>query len=100
MDKDYEAAVKYINAAIEVNPENYLYYFRLSKVYWDWNESYRHDKQYCYSLLLKSARLNPNFSSNYAYLGHFYKNVEKDEDRCIKCYKKAVTLNPLEDEAG
>ncbi|EFC41047.1 predicted protein [Naegleria gruberi] len=100
LDKDYDAAVKYINAAIEVNPNNYLYFFRLSKVYWDWNESYRQDKQYCYSLLLKSARLNPNFSSNYAYLGHFYKNIEQDEDRCIKCYKKAVTLNPLEDEAG
>lgn len=100
LDKDFEAAIRYIKNAIEVNPNNYLYYFRLGKVYWDWNEKFRADKQYCYTYFLQSAKLNPTFSSNYTFLGLYYQHIEKDEDRCIKCYKKAVTLNPLEEEAG
>ncbi|KAG2386234.1 hypothetical protein C9374_002680 [Naegleria lovaniensis] len=44
---------------------------------------------------IKSAiEVNPN---NYLI---YYQHIEKDEDRCIKCYKKAVSLNPLEEEAG
>ena len=100
LDKDYEAAEKFIKQAIEVNPNDYMYHYKLARVYWDWNDSYKADKQYCFSLFLNSAKLNPNYSSNYAYLGHYYQDIEKDEERCIKCYKKAVLLNPLEDEAG
>ncbi|KAL9656572.1 hypothetical protein ABK040_012155 [Willaertia magna] len=100
LDKDFENAVKYIKLAIDVNPNNYLYYYRLALVYWNWNSSHRSNTEYCFSNFLKSAKLNPTFSSNYTYLGHYYKDIERDEERCIKCYRKAVSLNALEEEAG
>jgi superkiller protein 3 len=96
LEKDYATAVKHLEKAIDLNPKNYLHYFRLARVYWDFDEKYRKDKDYCHRLLLTSAQLRP-YAPTFTLLGHLY---EHDPNRAIKCYKKAIDLSPLEAEAG
>jgi tetratricopeptide (TPR) repeat protein len=70
------------------------YYYRLGRVYWELGEQYRRDKQYCFELFIKSAQLDPTLDDPFVHLGHFYRQVQADLDRARKCYQKAFSLNP------
>jgi superkiller protein 3 len=62
-------------------------------------ESYQIDKNYCQNHFLTSAKLNPQFASNFVYLGYFYDKTG-DHSRAIQCYKKSISLGALEEEPG
>ncbi|PIA27465.1 hypothetical protein AQUCO_07700023v1 [Aquilegia coerulea] len=47
-----------------------------------------------------SAKLNPNNGSAFRYLGHYYSKISIDKSRALKCYTRAVNLNPDDFEAG
>jgi superkiller protein 3 len=59
---------------------------------------YRSNKQYAYSQFIQAAQLE--LSDAFTYLGHYYRLVEADEPRSIKCYQKAYTMNPEDLEAS
>lgn len=99
-EKKYAEAAKMIQRAIELDPKQFMYHYRIARVYWEMSEEYRKDKKYCFTHFLTSAKLNPYYSRNFAYLGHYYYTIEKDEEKASKCYLKAVQLNPLETKAG
>lgn len=46
---------------------------------------------------MQSVKLNSQFSSGFTFLGHFYRQVQKDHVRAKKCYQKAFLLNPQEE---
>lgn len=100
--RDLQSALKFALRANEITESSpsYLYRHRLARIYWELGDEYRRDKQYCHSLLLQSAKLKPDFATNFTYLGHYYAEVERDQDRSIKCYRKAIALDPMEEEAG
>jgi len=47
---------------------------------------------------LVAAKLNPQNVDAFRYLGHYYSNV--DTQRALKCYQRAVSLNPDDSDAG
>ncbi|KAH1164575.1 hypothetical protein GLYMA_01G245200v4 [Glycine max] len=47
-----------------------------------------------------SAKLNPKNGDCFKYLGHYYGGVSLDTQRAIKCYQRAVVLNPDDSESG
>lgn len=47
-----------------------------------------------------SAKLNPQNGPTFRYLGHYYSRVSIDHQRALKCYQRAVTLNPDDSESG
>ncbi|CAM8996200.1 unnamed protein product [Rhodiola kirilowii] len=51
---------------------------------------------------LISAKLNPQNSVAFRYLGQFYENQLNDAstERAVKCYQRAVALNPNDSESG
>jgi tetratricopeptide (TPR) repeat protein len=48
---------------------------------------------------LAAAKLNPNDGVPFRFLGHHYARGG-DNQRAVKCYHRAVTLNPDDSEAG
>ncbi|KAK7376053.1 hypothetical protein VNO78_34903 [Psophocarpus tetragonolobus] len=47
-----------------------------------------------------SAKLNPKNGDSFKYLGHYYACVLSDIQRAIKCYQRAVLLNPDDSHSG
>ncbi|PRP83581.1 tetratricopeptide repeat protein 37-like [Planoprotostelium fungivorum] len=74
-------------------------HYWLGRSYYSLGGEYVRDKNLCHKHLLLSAQLNPNFSGNFSYLGHFYRDGG-DVDKAKRCYQKAFSLNPLDTEAG
>jgi tetratricopeptide (TPR) repeat protein len=60
----------------------------------------RKDKNGCIAFLLESAKLDPTGGGPYSFIGHYYYLELKDADRAAKCYLKALSVNPLDREAG
>jgi len=49
---------------------------------------------------IQSAKLNPKNGISFKYLGHYYASVSLDTQRAIRCYQRAVVLNPDDSESG
>lgn len=49
---------------------------------------------------LIAAKLNPQNGAAFRYLGHYYARVAVDSQRAVKCYQRAVNLNPDDSIAG
>jgi tetratricopeptide (TPR) repeat protein len=64
------------------------------------SDVYRREKKYAQTALLQGARLDPNHAPTFTLLGHYYRLVERDAERARRCYQKAISLDPLESEAG
>ena len=47
-----------------------------------------------------SAKLNPQSGAAFRYLGHYYSGVSLDIQRGLKCYQRAVSLNPDDLQSG
>lgn len=49
-----------------------------------------------------SAKVNPHNASAFKYLGHYYStySADSERERAIKCYQRALTLNPDDSESG
>lgn len=44
--------------------------------------------------------MDPHLGSVFRYLGHYYREVAKDQGRARGCYKKAFELDSTDAEAG
>lgn len=87
--KDEEDLVQ----AIQLSPDTAKYYQRLGEFLWEKNrpeEALPH--------LMTSCRKDPSSSRSFLYLGHYYRQVKKDEARAFKCYQRSYSLNPREVE--
>jgi tetratricopeptide (TPR) repeat protein len=71
---------------------HYLVKYRLA--YIDWHQQGKHltDTSLVHGRLIESARLNPSFADKFALLGVYYKEMEQDMTRAIKCFTKAMSL--------
>lgn len=47
-----------------------------------------------------AAKLNPQNAAVFRYLGHYYARVSPEPQRALKCYQRAVALNPDDTDAG
>ncbi|RIA96123.1 hypothetical protein C1645_815807 [Glomus cerebriforme] len=97
--ENYEEAIKFTLEAIKICNDNALYFYRLGRIYWAMSEEYD-DKKLAYAEFIRSAKLDQNLSGPFTYLGHFYRLIDRDHVRAKKCYQKAFSNDPLDEEAG
>uniref|UniRef100_A0A8C7CBI1 SKI3 subunit of superkiller complex n=1 Tax=Oncorhynchus kisutch TaxID=8019 RepID=A0A8C7CBI1_ONCKI len=76
------------------------YYFVLGRLYWDMGEESRRDRSKAHTHLLKAAKLDPYLGSVFCYLGHYYREVARDQGRARGCYKRAFELDSNDAESG
>lgn len=101
-NKDYSAAVSKLRQCVSEDASNAAYLLRLGQALWELRQAGDGPRvqEECFNSLLKSAKLDPHLSDTFLYLGHFYSELKRDQDRGKKCYQKAFDLDPNNDEAG
>jgi superkiller protein 3 len=58
------------------------------------------DSNNAFKYLMQSVKLDPYFASGFTFLGHYYREIKRDNIRAKKCYQKAYILNPLDTDAA
>ncbi|KAI5088222.1 tetratricopeptide repeat protein 37 [Silurus meridionalis] len=96
---EYQLAEQFIDAASQ-RPDSGELYFLLGQLYWNMGEDMQRDRSKVHTHLLKAAKLDPYLGSVFRYLGHYYREVAKDQGRARGCYKKAFELDSTDAEAG
>lgn len=84
--------------ALSRSPDSGELFFLLGSLYWNMGEEIRRDRSKTH--LLKAAKLDPYLGSVFRLLGHYYREVAKDQGRARGCYKRAFELDPSDAEAG
>ncbi|CAJ0847006.1 15983_t:CDS:2 [Entrophospora sp. SA101] len=87
-EKDYEAAVKLYQQAIDINGNNAVYYSNRAAAY---AQLGKHNK--AIDDALRSTQIDPSYSKAYSRLGHAYLAVGKFDD-AIEAYEKGLSLDP------
>lgn len=80
---------------LEADPGNSSHQFDTGRLLWE-----RGEKEKAVEHFVAAAKANPSDSLPFRYLGHYYRTVAVDSQRAAKCYQRAVTLNPDDQEAG
>uniref|UniRef100_A0A672MCV1 SKI3 subunit of superkiller complex n=1 Tax=Sinocyclocheilus grahami TaxID=75366 RepID=A0A672MCV1_SINGR len=86
--------------ALSRSPDNGELFFLLGRLYWSMGDEMRRDRNKAHTHLLKAAKLDPYLGSVFRFLGHYYKEVAKDQGRARGCYKRAFELDSSDAEAG
>uniref|UniRef100_A0A8C1WLQ7 Tetratricopeptide repeat domain 37 n=1 Tax=Cyprinus carpio TaxID=7962 RepID=A0A8C1WLQ7_CYPCA len=86
--------------ALSGSPDNGELFFLLGRLYWNLGEEMRRDRSKAHTHLLKAAKLDPYLGSVFRFLGHYYREVAKDQGRARGCYKRAFELDSSDAEAG
>ncbi|XP_067087344.1 superkiller complex protein 3 [Osmerus mordax] len=86
--------------AVSQRPDCGEYYFLLGRLYWDMGEETRKDRSKAHTHLLKAAKLDPYLGCVFRYLGHYYREVARDQGRARGCYKKAFEMDAGDVESG
>ncbi|XP_029428963.1 tetratricopeptide repeat protein 37 [Rhinatrema bivittatum] len=98
--KNYQAAEKNFQSAIERNPESADYCFFLGLTYWYMGEETRREKSKALTQFLKAAKLDMYLGKVFCYLGHYYRDIAEDRFRARGCYRKAFDLDETDATAG
>ena len=103
-------ARRLISEAILSDPSNYLYWHWEGRIMWDTggfavavisaDADAGEYKNMARQRFVKSSKLNTRFSANFTYLGHYFHEVKHSQAAAIKCYERAVELNPKDMAAG
>ncbi|KAJ3268370.1 Superkiller protein 3 [Terramyces sp. JEL0728] len=79
--------------------ESSLAHFRLARVYWEMGDEYQSDKQYAHAGLIQAIKLDPTNSGPFTLLGQYYLELDNDISRAAKCFSKAISTNPKDEDA-
>lgn len=82
---------------VETHPDDPSHHFNMGKLIWERGEQWREKAA---EHFLKAAKLNPQNGEAFRYLGHYYSCVCSDTQRALKCYQRAVSLNPDDSHSG
>ncbi|KAI9312434.1 hypothetical protein BX666DRAFT_2142351 [Dichotomocladium elegans] len=98
---NYEKAIAYITKAIDLVDEGVPeYFYRLGRIYWAMDGEYRENTDYAFKYFMQAVKLDHEYASGFTYLGHFYREIQKDNTRAKKLYQKAFMLDPLQVDAA
>ncbi|XP_010270637.1 PREDICTED: tetratricopeptide repeat protein SKI3 [Nelumbo nucifera] len=95
-----EDRLRELQEAIYSDPDNYSHHYNLGLFLWEKGEDTKELKEKAVEHFVISAKLNPNNSHTFQFLGHYYSRVSVDSQRASKCYQRALTLNPNDSESG
>lgn len=67
---------------------------------WEKGETNPESREKSVEQFVVVAKLNPQDGAAFRYLGDYYTLVSPEPQRAIKCYQRAVSLNPDDSNAG
>ncbi|XP_015574671.1 tetratricopeptide repeat protein SKI3 isoform X1 [Ricinus communis] len=82
--------------SLDEHPEDPDLRFKLGVLLW---EKGGESKEKAAEHFVISAKLNPQNAAAFRYLGHYYYSGG-DSQRALKCYQRAISLNPDDSECG
>ncbi|XP_027913014.1 tetratricopeptide repeat protein SKI3 isoform X1 [Vigna unguiculata] len=92
-----EEGVEHLFQRLQESSDDASIHFDIGVFLWEKGEE---GKEKAAEHFIQSAKLNPKNGISFKYLGHYYANVSLDTQRAIKCYQRAVVLNPDDSESG
>lgn len=100
MSVEDDAAIRRLEEAIVSQPGDPSLHFDLGVLLWGKGGELPDIQEKAAQHFLIAAKLNPQNAAAFTYLGHYYARVAVDSQRAIKCYQRALGLNPDDSIAG
>ncbi|KAK4486866.1 hypothetical protein RD792_006174 [Penstemon davidsonii] len=97
-EEDKDSTINHLQESVNSNPTDSTLQFNLGVLLWEKGEKREELKEKAVEHFVIAAKLNPQNGDAFRYLGHYYNRPEPQ--RALKCYQRAVTLNPDDSEAG
>ncbi|KAL3645407.1 hypothetical protein CASFOL_010587 [Castilleja foliolosa] len=94
------AEIKQLQESVNYNSDDPSLHFNLGVLLWAKGERRQEMKEKAVEHLMIAAKLNPQNAVAFRYLGHYYARVSPEPQRALKCYQRALALNPDDSEAG
>ncbi|KAG6407029.1 hypothetical protein SASPL_130011 [Salvia splendens] len=94
------SALKQLRESASSNPDDADVRFNLGVVLWEKGERRPELRHEAVEHFMIAAKLNPQNAATFRYLGHYYARVSPEPQRALKCYQRAVALNPDDSDAG
>ncbi|KAI3457257.1 hypothetical protein Pfo_013920 [Paulownia fortunei] len=98
-DEDF-ADIKQLQESVNSNPSDPSVHFKLGVLLWEKGERRQEMREKAVEHFMTAAKLNPQNAAAFRYLGHYYARVSPEPQRALKCYQRAVALNPDDSDAG
>lgn len=94
---DEEEEEEHLFRRLQDSPDDASLQFDIGLFLWNKQQD---SKEKAAQHFILSAKLNPNNGDSFKYLGHYYARVSHDTQRAIKCYQRAVSINPHDSASG
>ncbi|KAL1560754.1 tetratricopeptide repeat protein SKI3 isoform X2 [Salvia divinorum] len=94
------SALKQLRETASSNPDDATVRFNLGVLLWEKGEINPELRHEAVEHFMIAAKLNPQNAATFRYLGHYYARVSPDPQRALKCYQRAVSLNPDDSDTG
>ncbi|XP_074648800.1 tetratricopeptide repeat protein 37-like [Tubulanus polymorphus] len=99
-NQNLDEALNCFREALSIEPSNGVFSYWVGRVLLELAKSGSVDKNEALSSLIKSVKLDPNYSDSYYYLGEFYAHFENNKEKVKKCFLKSYALKPTSDRVG
>ncbi|KAL7128860.1 hypothetical protein ABFS83_13G022300 [Erythranthe nasuta] len=99
-EEEHFASIKQLEESVNSNPTDPSLHFNLGVLLWERGEKDAEMREKAVEHLMVAAKLNPQNGAAFRYLGHYYALVSPEPQRALKCYQRAVSLNPEDSDAG
>ncbi|CAA0808618.1 Tetratricopeptide repeat protein SKI3 [Striga hermonthica] len=93
------ADIKQLQELANSNPADASIRFNLGVLLWE-NGIRQEMMEKAVEHLMAAAKLNPQNAAAFRYLGHYYARLSPEPQRALKCYQRALALDPDDSEAG
>ncbi|KAL6529562.1 hypothetical protein OROGR_015185 [Orobanche gracilis] len=98
--KEISADINQLQESVNTNHDDPSVHFNLGVLLWEKGERRREMREKAVEHLMIAAKLNPQNAAAFRYLGHYYARDSPEPQRALKCYQRALALNPDDSEAG
>lgn len=92
-----EEAAEDLRAAVQLGGEVASYRLRLGCVLWEAGGEARRE---AHTMFLAAAKMQTHNAAAFGWLGRYYLEVGGDEGRAVRCFQKAVALDPKDRLSG
>lgn len=99
-EESKEVVLRRLEESVDAHPDDPSLHFDLGVRLWENEGEESNNKEKAAEHFVISAKLNPQNGAAFRYLGHYYSGVSLDTQRGLKCYQRAVSLNPDDLQSG
>lgn len=94
-----DALIRRLQESLDAHPDDASLHLEMGIFLWEKGKA-KETKESAAEHFLISAKLNPDNGDAFKFLGHYYRCVSGNAQRALKCYQRAVTLNPDDSDSG